>query len=196
MPQTTAGGPAAGCLPRQSGRRQPVAPTDGGSCGATTSIPSEPTPSRHRSRSRTGCRSLSSRPGQARTDASRWRATSRIGAPTGTSLRRIQHPTGRASHSDPHTEQRSASEEVTPPDRWSSPGPVVEVTPSRIHDQTSPGSGWWSIADHARQGMVEAFPAFALGGALALRPADLDREQCLVLLREKGETVRRSAAFT
>ena len=29
------------------------------------------------------------------------------------------------------------------------------------------------------------------GGALALRPQDLDREQCLVLLREKGETVRR-----
>jgi len=28
------------------------------------------------------------------------------------------------------------------------------------------------------------------GGALALRPQDLDREQCLVLLREKGETVR------
>ena len=28
------------------------------------------------------------------------------------------------------------------------------------------------------------------GGALALRPADLDREQCLVLLREKGEMVR------
>ena len=28
------------------------------------------------------------------------------------------------------------------------------------------------------------------GGALALRPADLDRDQCLVLLREKGETVR------
>ena len=28
------------------------------------------------------------------------------------------------------------------------------------------------------------------GGALALRPADLDREQCLIQLREKGETVR------
>jgi integrase/recombinase XerC len=28
------------------------------------------------------------------------------------------------------------------------------------------------------------------GGALALRSQDLDREQCLVLLREKGETVR------
>jgi integrase/recombinase XerC len=28
------------------------------------------------------------------------------------------------------------------------------------------------------------------GGALALRPADLDREQCLIRLREKGETVR------
>ena len=28
------------------------------------------------------------------------------------------------------------------------------------------------------------------GGALALRPRDLDAEQCLVLLREKGETVR------
>ena len=28
------------------------------------------------------------------------------------------------------------------------------------------------------------------GGALALRPADLDRQQCLILLREKGETVR------
>jgi len=28
------------------------------------------------------------------------------------------------------------------------------------------------------------------GGALALRPADLDPEQCLVLLREKGETIR------
>jgi site-specific recombinase XerD len=28
------------------------------------------------------------------------------------------------------------------------------------------------------------------GGALALRPADLDQGQCLVLLREKGETVR------
>jgi integrase/recombinase XerC len=28
------------------------------------------------------------------------------------------------------------------------------------------------------------------GGALALRPADLDRDQCLILLREKGETVR------
>jgi hypothetical protein len=28
------------------------------------------------------------------------------------------------------------------------------------------------------------------GGALALRPDDLDPEQCLILLREKGETVR------
>ena len=28
------------------------------------------------------------------------------------------------------------------------------------------------------------------GGALALRPTDLDPEQCLILLREKGETVR------
>jgi integrase/recombinase XerC len=28
------------------------------------------------------------------------------------------------------------------------------------------------------------------GGALALRPGDLDHEQCLILLREKGETVR------
>jgi hypothetical protein len=28
------------------------------------------------------------------------------------------------------------------------------------------------------------------GGALALRPADLDPDQCLILLREKGETVR------
>jgi len=28
------------------------------------------------------------------------------------------------------------------------------------------------------------------GGALAIRPRDLDREQCLVLLREKGETFR------
>ncbi|MGH3409547.1 MAG: tyrosine-type recombinase/integrase [Streptosporangiaceae bacterium] len=28
------------------------------------------------------------------------------------------------------------------------------------------------------------------GGALALRPQDLDRDQCLILLREKGETVR------
>jgi site-specific recombinase XerD len=28
------------------------------------------------------------------------------------------------------------------------------------------------------------------GGALALRPQDLDPEQCLILLREKGETVR------
>jgi integrase len=28
------------------------------------------------------------------------------------------------------------------------------------------------------------------GGALALRPQDLDPDQCLVLLREKGETVR------
>ncbi len=28
------------------------------------------------------------------------------------------------------------------------------------------------------------------GGALALRPQDLDKDQCLVLLREKGETVR------
>jgi integrase/recombinase XerC len=28
------------------------------------------------------------------------------------------------------------------------------------------------------------------GGALALRPEDLDRGQCLILLREKGETVR------
>jgi integrase/recombinase XerC len=28
------------------------------------------------------------------------------------------------------------------------------------------------------------------GGALALRPADLDPDQCLIMLREKGETVR------
>jgi integrase/recombinase XerC len=28
------------------------------------------------------------------------------------------------------------------------------------------------------------------GGALALRPTDLDPDQCLILLREKGETVR------
>lgn len=28
------------------------------------------------------------------------------------------------------------------------------------------------------------------GGALALRPADLDPDQCLILLREKGGTVR------
>jgi integrase/recombinase XerC len=32
--------------------------------------------------------------------------------------------------------------------------------------------------------------ACSRGGALALRPQDLDREQCLVRLREKGETVR------
>jgi len=28
------------------------------------------------------------------------------------------------------------------------------------------------------------------GGALALRPTDLDQDQCLILLREKGETIR------
>ena len=28
------------------------------------------------------------------------------------------------------------------------------------------------------------------GGALALRPVDLDPDQCLILLREKGDTVR------
>jgi integrase/recombinase XerC len=28
------------------------------------------------------------------------------------------------------------------------------------------------------------------GGALALRPADLDSDQCLILLREKGDTIR------
>ena len=28
------------------------------------------------------------------------------------------------------------------------------------------------------------------GGALALRPVDLDPDQCLIQLREKGETVR------
>jgi integrase/recombinase XerC len=32
--------------------------------------------------------------------------------------------------------------------------------------------------------------ACRLGGALALRPQDLDTTQCLILLREKGETVR------
>jgi integrase/recombinase XerC len=36
----------------------------------------------------------------------------------------------------------------------------------------------------------EGVAACRLGGALALRPQDLDRQQCLVLLREKGETVR------
>ena len=33
-------------------------------------------------------------------------------------------------------------------------------------------------------------PACRRGGALALRPDDLDPDQCLILLREKGETVR------
>ena len=30
------------------------------------------------------------------------------------------------------------------------------------------------------------------GGALALLPADLDPDQCLILLREKGDTVRKA----
>jgi integrase len=38
---------------------------------------------------------------------------------------------------------------------------------------------------------LHAETACRRGGALALRPADLDPDQCLVLLREKGETVRR-----
>jgi hypothetical protein len=33
------------------------------------------------------------------------------------------------------------------------------------------------------------------GGALALRPCDLDPEQCLILLHEKGETVRWQPVF-
>ena len=33
------------------------------------------------------------------------------------------------------------------------------------------------------------------GGALALRPVDLDPDQCLILLREKGETVRWQPVF-
>src|SRR4030095_302468 len=33
-------------------------------------------------------------------------------------------------------------------------------------------------------------PAGRRGGALALRPADLDPDQCLILLREKGGVVR------
>src|SRR5262249_4460262 len=33
-------------------------------------------------------------------------------------------------------------------------------------------------------------PACRRGGALTLRPSDLDPEQCLIRLREKGETVR------
>ena len=37
---------------------------------------------------------------------------------------------------------------------------------------------------------LHAQTACRRGGALALRPQDLDRDQCLVLLREKGETVR------
>ncbi|MEV8514246.1 hypothetical protein [Dactylosporangium sp. NPDC051484] len=32
--------------------------------------------------------------------------------------------------------------------------------------------------------------AYRRGGALALRPLDLDEEQCMIRLREKGETVR------
>jgi integrase len=37
---------------------------------------------------------------------------------------------------------------------------------------------------------LHAETACRRGGALALRPQDLDPEQCLILLREKGETVR------
>ena len=37
---------------------------------------------------------------------------------------------------------------------------------------------------------LHAETACRRGGALALRPRDLDREQCLIMLREKGETFR------
>jgi integrase len=46
--------------------------------------------------------------------------------------------------------------------------PELDTLPLRLHTET----------------------ACRRGGALALRPQDLDKDQCLVLLREKGETVR------
>ncbi len=41
-----------------------------------------------------------------------------------------------------------------------------------------------------RRAVEDGETACRRGGALALRPQDLDPDQCLVLLREKGETVR------
>jgi len=39
-------------------------------------------------------------------------------------------------------------------------------------------------------GAAAAYGDCRRGGALALRPRDLDTDQCLILLRENGETVR------
>jgi integrase/recombinase XerC len=56
---------------------------------------------------------------------------------------------------------------------------------------------WWPAATPAaaaaRRRLIlrlHTETACRRGGALALRPADLDRQQCLIMLREKGETVR------
>ncbi|MDG4797005.1 hypothetical protein [Micromonospora sp. WMMD1082] len=46
--------------------------------------------------------------------------------------------------------------------------PALDCLPLRLHTET----------------------ACRRGGALALRPADLDPDQCLIMLHEKGETVR------
>jgi integrase len=51
-------------------------------------------------------------------------------------------------------------------------------------------AGLPSVADLAVADLAVAETACRRGGALALRPDDLDPNQCLIRLREKGETVR------
>ncbi|WP_196814515.1 site-specific integrase [Nocardia sp. BMG111209] len=59
-------------------------------------------------------------------------------------------------------------------------------TPSRIATPATaeePPSPWSALRLHLET-------ACRRGGALALRPEDLDRDQCLIFLREKGKTSR------
>src|SRR6266581_3447896 len=65
---------------------------------------------------------------------------------------------------------------------------VTEQWGSRRIDEPTP-SEIRQLVQHVRAGVVPRRNS-RRGGALALRPADLDPEQCLILLREKGETVR------
>jgi integrase/recombinase XerC len=59
----------------------------------------------------------------------------------------------------------------------------AEINPDRGDHGDRPGLDTLLLRLHTET-------ACRRGGALALRPADLDSEQCLIRLREKGETVR------
>jgi integrase/recombinase XerC len=125
------------------------------------------------------------RPGQRRAPAELPRRAERRRAPHRRPALHVQAPRRRRPD-QPGRQPRPESREATPP--------AFDPAGGR---RQAPGRDQPRSGDHGDDPKLDTLllrlhteTACRRGGALALRPQDLDPEQCLILLREKGETIR------